>query len=273
MTGKKLGEKFIQITFLSTWNDDDGYDFYVDDKRVFSLEAKGTDRQPRNAYISFCGSPPCRWESLRSCMKKGFAEEYREYFNTTFTTVTADAKRCEFKAFVLLQFEIARRVESEDKDKLFSRVQTVEGIAIALNADSEEGYEKLITMFRGMNKNDKERMLEENEDDLNKLKRLESFIFNRWSHPKRWPKIILFKQRCNRVKSKTFICYISTNTGRKLELDEVLDFDAACAMKYIRRMRQFSKFQSSHQQSLKCCRNTQAWKLKNEAPHKNNLRF
>jgi len=188
MTGQKLGETFIQITSPTTWNDGDVYDFYVGDKCVFSLEAKGTDRQPRNAYISFCGSPPCRWESLCSCMKKGFAEEYREYLNTTFTTMTADPKKCEFKAFVLLQLEIARRVESEDKDKFLSRVQTVEAIAIALKLDSEEGYKNLITVFGGINKNVKERMLKKNEDAWNKMKRLESFVFNCWSHPTRWPK-------------------------------------------------------------------------------------
>ena len=170
-------------------------------------------------------------------MKKGFAKEHWKYFNTTFADMTAHLEKREFKAFVLLQFEIARRVESEDKDTFFSRVQTVEGIVIALNADSEEGYEKLITVFRGMNKNDKERILKENEDAWNKLRRLESYVFHRWSHPKRWPKNILFKQRCNRVNSKTFICYISTITGRKLDLDKVLDFDVACALKYLRRIR------------------------------------
>jgi len=149
MTGKELGKYFETMTSsTSPWVHGDVYPFTFNLTRIFTLKINNiSDTQIRNAVINFTNSPLSAWEDVLSCMVKGFAAIYKNYFETKFTATTADPQNPWFVAFVLIQFEIARRVPGEDKSIVLSREQTEEGINVALQCDTKWAYETLTTMF------------------------------------------------------------------------------------------------------------------------------
>jgi len=149
MTGKELGKYFETMTSsTSPWVHGDVYPFTFNSTPIFTLNIKNkSDFQIRNAVIKFTNSPLSTWEDVFSRMVKGFAAIFMNYFETKFTATTAHLQKPWFVAFVLIQFEIARRVPGEDKSIILSREQTEEGINVALQCDTKWAYETLTTMF------------------------------------------------------------------------------------------------------------------------------
>jgi len=148
MTGKDLGEYFETMTSsTSPWVNGDVYPFTFNSTPIFTLNIKNkSDIHLRNAVINFTNSLS-KWEDVLPCMVKGFAAIYKNYFEKKFTATKADPQNHGFLAFVLIQFEIARRVPGEDKSIILSRELTEEGIKVALQCDTKRAYETLTTMF------------------------------------------------------------------------------------------------------------------------------
>jgi len=149
MTGKELG-KYLETMTSSTspWVNGDVYTFTLNSTPIFTLNIKNkSDFQIRNAEIKFTKSPLSKWEDVLPCMVKGFAAIYMNYFEKKFIATKADPQNHWFVAFVLIQFELARRVPREDKSIILSRDQTEEGIKVALQCDTKWAYETLTTMF------------------------------------------------------------------------------------------------------------------------------
>ena len=150
-TGTTLQNYLKEQTDGDEWNGDTRFDFFLNGNLLFHLEANGTVHQPRNGRIFFHygqSSNDPRYDSIKSCLKPGFAKQYGVFQTETFGKVNPDAADEEFEMFVLWQFEIARRVDG-DPEGFPMREEIEDAIMDALILDTSDGYKVLLGTFRG----------------------------------------------------------------------------------------------------------------------------
>jgi len=158
LNGNELGWRFICfINSDDKWSHGKCYMFTLGKDERIKLEAFPKN-QPGNGCVSFHAwgkwyTTPHHKLQTEGIFEKGFGEKYKQFENAQFKDldICYPGPDWYFQAFVLLQFEIARR-KSGDPEGFPNSGEVKKAIDNALDLDSKEGYDKLFEVFSGEKK-------------------------------------------------------------------------------------------------------------------------